>query len=149
MTPENDATRAAIVAEAMEWLGTPYHSHARLKGVGVDCAQLPAAVYEAAGLIPHINPDYSPQAMMHRDGEAYLAWVTPYAREIEREQVAPGDFAIWRYGRSYSHGAIVIEPPLVIHAIIIGSAVVLADMDRDEELCRRPVRFFTLFEEAR
>ena len=29
-------TRAAIVAEAMSWIGTPYHSHARIKGVGVD-----------------------------------------------------------------------------------------------------------------
>ena len=36
--------RARIVAEAMTWLGTPYHHRGKLKGIGVDCAQLPLCV---------------------------------------------------------------------------------------------------------
>lgn len=32
--------RAAVAQEALAWLGTPYHHHARIKGVGVDCAQI-------------------------------------------------------------------------------------------------------------
>lgn len=138
--------RAAIIAEARSWLGTPYRSHARIKGVGVDCAQLPAAVYEAVGLVPHIAPDYSAQAMMHRDEELYLQWVTPHAREIGRADIDPGDFAIWRFGRTYSHGAIVIDRETVIHAVISAGAVVLADLNRDIDLVRRPARFFSLFE---
>lgn len=137
--------RAAVVAEAMTWQGTPYHHHARIKDVGVDCANLPAAVYEAAGLIPHVQPTYSAQWFEHRDEELFLAFVLPYATEITREQVGPGDFAIWKYGRTYSHGAIVIDPPVIIHASQRGGGVHLGDMERDEDLATRPRRFFTLW----
>ena len=137
--------RAAIVTEALSWERTPYHSNARLKGIGVDCAQFPAAVFEAVGLVPHLAPEYSPQWMLHRDEEQFLGWVRDYAVEIEHEQVGPGDFAIWKFGRCYSHGAIVIDLPEVIHAVIIGGGVIRANIDRDEELRSRPVKFFTLF----
>ena len=139
------ASRADVVAEALTWERTPYHSNARLKGIGVDCAQFPAACYGAVGLIPHIEPEYNPQWMLHRDEEQFLGWVRAYAREIERDQLGPGDFAIWKFGRCFSHGAIVIDPPEVIHAVIAGRGVVRANMDRDEELRSRPVKFFTLF----
>jgi cell wall-associated NlpC family hydrolase len=136
--------RAAIVAEALTWEGTPYHERARLKGIGVDCAMYPAAVYEAVGLAPHLEPDYSPQWMLHRDEEKFLDWVTPHAREIAREALGPGDFAIWKFGRVFSHGGIVIDPPVVIHAVV-RAGVIRGDMDRDIDLASRPVRFFTLF----
>lgn len=140
-------TRAAVVDEALSWILTPYHHKARLKGIGVDCAQYPAAVYEAVGLIPRIDPDYSPQWMLHRDEEQFLGWVTKYAREIDRAAAGPGDLAIWKFGRCYSHSAIIIDLPEVIHAVIIGGGVLRANIDRDEELRSRPVKFFTLFEE--
>ena len=146
MTPKAEAAkRAEIVAEALTWNATPYHSHGRLKGIGTDCAQFPALVYRACDLIPDLNPEYSPQWMLHRDEEQFLGWVRDYAVEIEREQVGPGDFAIWKFGRCYSHGAIVIDLPEVIHAVIIGGGVIRANIDRDEELRSRPVKFFTLF----
>lgn len=137
--------REAIVAEALTWEGTPYHHRARVKGVGVDCAQYPAAVYHAVGLVPDLRPQYDSEWFLHRDEELYLEWVRPHAREISREELAPGDFVIWKFGRTFSHGAIVIEPPVVIHAVMAGRAVIRADMDRDEELRTRPALFFTLF----
>lgn len=137
--------RAAVVAEALTWQGTAYHHHARLKGVGVDCANLPAAVYEAVGLIPNVRPDYAAQWFQHRDEERFLAFVTPYADEIDREAAAPGDFAIWRYGRTFSHGAIIVSPPTIIHSTMNGGGVHLGDMDRDEDLADRPHKFFTLW----
>jgi len=139
--------RAEIVAEALSWETTAYHSHASIKGVGTDCAMFPAACYHAVGLVPELKPQYSSEWMLHRDEEKYLEWVTPYAREITREQLAPGDFCIWKFGRVYSHGAIVIEPPEVIHALI-RCGVVRGNIDRDEDLRSRPVRFFTLFGDA-
>ena len=141
-------TREEVVREALSWERTPYHAHARLKGVGVDCAQLPCAVYEAVGLIPHIEPAYTAQWMLHRDEEQFLGWVTQFGREIGREEVGAGDFAIWRFGRCYSHGAIVIDLPEVIHAVVAGNAVVRANVDRDEDLASRPVKFFTLIGEG-
>lgn len=143
----SDPRRAAVVAEAISWELTPYHSHGRLKGIGVDCASLPACVYEAVGLIPHLAPDYSPQWMLHRDEEQFLSWITPHAREIDRADVGPGDFAIWKFGRCFSHGAIVIDLPEVIHAVIRGGGVVRGNADRDEDLRSREVKFFTLFED--
>jgi cell wall-associated NlpC family hydrolase len=145
MSKEEAVMRAAIVAEALSWERTPYHHRAKIKGVGVDCAMYPAAVFSAVGLIPDITPEYSPQWMLHRDEEQFLGWVREYAVEIEREQVGPGDFAIWKFGRCYSHGAIVIDLPEVIHAVIVGGGVIRANIDRDEELRSRPVKFFTLF----
>lgn len=137
--------RAAIVAEALSWLMTPYHHCARIKGAGVDCAQMPAAVFEACGLVPHLAPEYSPQWMLHRDEEQYLSWIKPHAREITREELKPGDLAVYKFGRVYSHSAIVIDPPTVIHAMQRAGAVVLTDMDRDADLIGRPVLYFTVF----
>lgn len=138
------SSREDVVREALSWEGTPYHARAKLKGIGVDCAMFPAACYGAVGLVPELNPRYPPDWMLHRDEERFLSFVTPYAREIDRDQLGPGDFAIWKFGRTYSHGAIVIDPPHVIHACIKGG-VIRGDMDRDEDLRSRPVRFFTLF----
>lgn len=140
--------RQLIIKEALEYLGTPYHHGARIKGVGVDCAQMPADVFERAGMIPHIEPEYSPQWMLHRDEEKYLEWVRPFAREITRDQIQPGDLVMWKFGRTYSHSAIVIEPPTVIHAMQRGNAVVLGNMDLDADLISRPALYFSLFEEA-
>jgi len=140
-------TRDAVVAEAMDWLATPYHERAMIKGVGADCALFPFATYRAVGLLPAYlaAPEYSSQAMLHEDREHYLVWVRQFAREIERDAVGPGDFAIFRFGRSYSHGAIVIDLPEVIHAVIRGNGVILGNIDRDIDLVDRKVKFFTLF----
>jgi cell wall-associated NlpC family hydrolase len=110
--------RSAVVAEAMTWLRTPYHHAARVKGAGVDCAMLPAAVYTACGLIDEpVFDAYPPDWHMHRDAERYLATVLDYAVEIETDPL-PGDLVLWRFGRCFSHGAIVIEWPTVIHAYL-------------------------------
>lgn len=137
--------RAAIVAEAISWERTPYHPHARIKGVGVDCAQLPIAVYSACGCMPPIDPSYSQQWMMHRDEELYLGEIRRFARDIPLEEVRPGDLVVWKFGRVYSHSAIVIEAPLVIHAVLRGRAVIRADMSQDTDLRDRPRLAFSVF----
>jgi cell wall-associated NlpC family hydrolase len=138
-------TRAAIVAEALSWERTPYMSHARLKGVGVDCAMLPAAVYEAVGIIPQLNPTYTADWMMHRDEEQFLGFVLPHAHEIPECELQPGDLVIWKFGRTFSHSAIVIDYPTVLHAVIRGGAVIRADMTQDVDLIDRPRKCFSVF----
>ena len=136
--------RQAVAAEAQTWLRTPYHHQACVKGVGADCAQLPLAVYAAARVIPPTDVgDYSPQWMLHRSTELYLAWVLRFAREIAPEAVGQGDFAVWRFGRTFSHGAIVLDWPRIIHASAPAACVCLADATRDADLASRPVRFFS------
>lgn len=122
--------RAAVVAEAKTWIGTPYHSCARIKGVGVDCGQLPLAVYHAAGRIREVPVDqYSPQWHLHREEERYLAQVLEFAHEIS-ELPLPGDFVLWRVGRCLAHGAIVVDWPVVIHSAV-GIGVVQTDAIRE------------------
>ena len=139
------AARAAVVAESLTWLRTPYAHRQRLKGVGVDCAQFPLAVYTACGLIPptDVGP-YAPQWHLHRGDELYLAQVLRLAREIDPAGARPGDLLLWRYGRTFSHGAIALDPSRVIHAAR-GVGVTLDDADRNEDLRTRPVRAFSLW----
>ena len=134
--------RDLVCREAMTWLGTPYHHQARVRGAGVDCAMFPAAVYEAAGVMPHVEPKYSREWHLHRGEELYIEWALKYAAEVDEASVGPGDFVVWRWGRTYSHGAIILDWPQVIHSYIrIG--VTLDDANQHEELRTRPRRFFS------
>ena len=75
--------RAAVVAEARSWVGTPYHDNAELKGVGVDCGHLLIAVYSRAGVIAPFDPGYyAPQHHLHSTDEVYLNYVLERAREF-------------------------------------------------------------------
>jgi NlpC/P60 family putative phage cell wall peptidase len=139
----DDPRRRAIVAQAQEWIGTPFHHAARIKGAGVDCLMLLAEVYERAGVTGHVAPPfYVPDWHLHRDVERYMAGLLRYARPIEGPP-EPGDIALFRFGRTFSHGAIVIEWPRLIHAywsigVVWGDATL-------HPLKGRAVRFFTPF----
>ena len=149
--PNEGAERAAVVREAHGWLRTPYHPCAKVRGVGVDCAQLPAAVYADAGVIAGITHGaYSPQWHMHHDDELYLAEVTSHAREIAGPPL-PGDFVLYQVGRCWAHGAIVVAWPTIIHAlsgvgVVLGNG--LLDPLAKKRLGERRPRFFTLWPAA-
>ena len=134
--------RAAVVKEAESWIGTPFHHAARIKGAGVDCLMLLAEVYERAGIVAHIEPPfYVPDWHLHRDAERYLDGLVQYARPLAGPPL-PGDIALFKFGRTYSHGAIVTEWPRLIHAYW-NSGVVWGDA-RLYPLAGRPARFFTV-----
>jgi cell wall-associated NlpC family hydrolase len=142
--PRGTELRAAVLEEARGWIGTPFHHEARVKGAGVDCAMLLAEVYERAGLIGRIDiPHYPPDWHLHRDAERFLARLAAHAREIAGPP-EPGDIALFRYGRCFSHGAIVIDWPQVVHANFLARAVTWGDATR-EPLRGRAVKFFSVF----
>lgn len=144
-------TRAAIVAEAQSWIGTPYLSNAAIKGPrgGTDCAMFIVAVYANLGLIPkEFDPrPYSPQWHVHRNEEKYMGYVLQFVKEIEAPP-KPGDLAMFKIGLVFAHGAIVTEWPNVIHAIG-NSKVVADDIDRNmigkRALAVVPQRFFSFW----
>jgi NlpC/P60 family putative phage cell wall peptidase len=50
-----------VAKKAREWIGTPYHHQASLKGVGCDCLGLCRGIYrEIVGPEPIAMPNYSP-----------------------------------------------------------------------------------------
>ena len=54
-------SRAAIIAEARGWIGTPYCHQASLKGAGCDCLGLIRGVWRALyGAEPEAPGPYSP-----------------------------------------------------------------------------------------
>lgn len=107
--------RDRVVAEALSWVGTPYHHAARVKGVGVDCAQLVIAVYVAAGLLPDLVPAaYPADWFLHRDTERLLEHVTTHCEATAT--VAPGDLVTFRFGRAVSHIGIVTAADEFVHA---------------------------------
>lgn len=137
--------RTAVIAEAMTWIGTPFHHAARVKGAGVDCLMLLAEVYERAGVTGHIAPPfYVPDWHLHRDAEKYLEGLASYTMAIEAPE--PGDIALFKHGRTFSHGAIVIEWPRVIHAywaigVVWGDAMLYPLKDRE-------AKFFSPFSDS-
>jgi cell wall-associated NlpC family hydrolase len=136
-------TREKVVLEALSWKGTPYAHNKACKGVGADCALFPLAVYEAVGVLkPGPVPEYSPQWFLHHSEEMYMQGVLDRGG-IETDERNPGDFALWRIGRCYSHGAIIIKWPVIIHAVRPRS-VMTADATNDGNICRRPFKVFSL-----
>lgn len=135
-------TRAAIIAEAKSWLKTPYHHRQRLKGVGVDCAMLLMGVFAGVGLIEEFEvEDYPRDWMLHRDEERFRAVVLRYADEIALADVQPGDVCLYRVGRSFAHGAVIIDWPLIVHADSRLGRVTLGEGDQGY-LADRPVECY-------
>lgn len=147
--------REAIVKEALSWVGTPYHHMGRIKGVGVDCSMLLVEAYHKAGLVERLEiPYYPPDWHLHRNAEMYLEELLKHAVELPEGQLPqPGDIALWKWGRTYSHGGIVTKWPEIVHAYL-KMGVVIEDADKAQWLRYvgentpdqgkpRPVRFFT------
>jgi cell wall-associated NlpC family hydrolase len=117
MTESERAQRAAVVAEARSWIGTPYHNCADIKGVGVDCGMLLVRVFVDTGLYPPFDPrPYPIDWHLHRSEERYLGFVFERGEQIAQPQ--PGDVMVLRYGRCYSHGGVVTggTPLTIVHA---------------------------------
>jgi NlpC/P60 family putative phage cell wall peptidase len=134
-----------LCAVARTWLGTSYHHHARVKGVGVDCGQFVAAVFHEAGFIEDVNTGpYSHDWMCHRDEERYKTLVERYAVKVDRAPM-DGDIILFRFGRTLSHGAIVVGWPLVIHSKV-RQGVIISSIEQEEDMRRRFAGIWTLRE---
>lgn len=141
MSPE---VRALVVEEAITWLNTPYHPHARIKHHGVDCAMLLAEVYHNAGVIQHVDPGYySPQFGLHRSEEVFERFVLEHGEETDDPQ--PGDCVLFKYGRCYSHGGIMVTPTKLIHATLATGMVIMSEL-HEAELLDRERKFYKVKE---
>ena len=103
--------RAEVIRVAHEWSGTPWVHMGRVKGPNgaVDCAQLVYCVYAEAGQIDpslYAKVEWYPKDwFLHRNEDRLLEIVQKFAHETETPK--PGDMALWKYGRTFSHAAIV------------------------------------------
>lgn len=155
---EADA-RARFVTEALTWIGTPFRDCADIKGPkgAVDCAMMLTRSVIDSGLIAPFDPrPYSPRWHMHRSEEKFVDWVTEklHAREVERPRI--GDVLIWRFGRTFSHGAVLVNSQEVLHAYHAAGMVTISRLDEPSLshmalhslTVPRPVRYFDLWSAA-
>lgn len=134
--------RAAVVAEALTWVGTPFHHGQRVKGAGADCGQFPLAVFDAVGLIKSYHPaEYPPDFHIHSDDEMYLRHLEKFTAKVDSPR--PGDIAMFRFGRVISHAAIVVNWPEVVHAYVEARMVTPDDAEVNCELAKRFVGWWS------
>jgi cell wall-associated NlpC family hydrolase len=145
MTDNESAERAAIVAAARSWIGTPYHNCADIKGVGVDCGMLLVRVFVDGGLCPPFDPrPYPTDWQLHRGEERYLGFLSDRCGEVM--EPLPGDIMVLRY-RCYAHGGIVTKaaPATIVHAFHPARRVLEEAIEHNSALCdaARAPRFFS------
>lgn len=110
-------SRAAIVAEARTWLGTPYRHQASARGAGCDCLGLVRGVWRALygdepALLPPYTPDWAERDArdsLHEAARKHLVATT---------RPAPGDVLLFRMhdGAPMKHVAILSAPDRILHA---------------------------------
>jgi NlpC/P60 family putative phage cell wall peptidase len=114
-------TRPHIVALAREWLGTPYHHQASLRGVGTDCIGLVRGIYrELYGAdAPEALPAYTRDWAEANGRETLIEAARRHLVEIPRFKARPGDVLVfrWRRGSLAKHCAILSKPTAIIHAL--------------------------------
>lgn len=120
-----------IVKEAYTWLGTPHVNQAKVKGKGIDCGMLLIACLEGAGYIKRGAvkiPPYSNEWHLHHGEEWFLKVVERYCAEVPVDEMQPGDFLLYKFGRCVSHGAVYVGDGRVIHAMV-ERGVILSDIN--------------------
>jgi cell wall-associated NlpC family hydrolase len=149
---EQTALRIFVIREAQHWIGTKFSMNACLRGVGVDCGRFPYAVYHACGIDVPVLPNHWPRDFMCHsmaDAEPYLSLIQQKLSLIDTP--LPGDLAVFKPLRSrcYSHAAIVVEWPRVVHARGVGSHPQVEEGSADQwPLAGSQVLFFSPFNDT-
>lgn len=128
--------REQIIQAALEWVGTPYHNHARVKGVGVDCAQLCAGVAYESGRINeealHNIPNYSPEWHLHNREEKLIEQLESFGcTRVDRSNTKAGDIICFQFGRTTSHLGIMVNDTQFIHARVDMKEVVINTLNEE------------------
>jgi NlpC/P60 family putative phage cell wall peptidase len=111
--------RAAIVATARRWIGTPYLHQASLCHIGCDCLGLVRGVWrDLIGEEPEIAPPYSPAWAATLGGELLLDGMTRHFTPVSLSEFRTGDVLAFRFRDHLpaAHLAIVTTPEHIIHS---------------------------------
>jgi NlpC/P60 family putative phage cell wall peptidase len=129
--------RSAVLAEAREWIGTPYMHQASAKGAGCDCLGLVRGVWRALyGAEPEVTPAYTPDWAERAGVETLLKAARRNMREIAIEDAAPGDVLLFRMHAHApaKHCAILDEAVPPPHAGEVASGASRRGTSRHEQL---------------
>jgi NlpC/P60 family putative phage cell wall peptidase len=114
-----DETRAAILAAASGWLGTPYRHQGSTKGVGCDCLGLVRGVWrEVYGAEPERAGPYAPDWAETGSEDRLLAAAARHCTPIEIDERRAGDLVVfrWRLRAMSKHLGILVARDRFLHA---------------------------------
>lgn len=120
-----------IIAEAREWIGTPFFFNQRLKGHAVDCGNLVAAIAENVKLVqgPVNTPTFTADWQSHTMEERICNLLEQFGcTQIPIEERQPGDILTFNIGRGtrvQAHLAIQVSETRIVHATNKGEAKVV------------------------
>jgi hypothetical protein len=83
-------------------------------GLALDCGTLLWHVYKEIIPLPLFPADYPSDWALHREDTRYTDWIAPFVQVVRRP--VRGGISVYKYGRSFSHGVIVLDRHHVIHA---------------------------------
>ncbi|MCX5478445.1 NlpC/P60 family protein [Kaistia geumhonensis] len=111
--------RAAVLAVARTWVGTPYHHQASLKGVGCDCLGLIRGIWrEIYGSEPELPPAYSSDWSEATGRETLLEAARRHLVPISADKAICADVVLfrWRDHLPAKHAGILIGDDRVLHS---------------------------------
>lgn len=102
--------RDQIVANAREWLGTPYH-HNQCSKYGIDCVQFTKVVAESVGIPQVVHPNY-----YNIPRNDYLLEIFNKHSNFKRvATILPGDILVFRIAGLPHHVGIATSKNTFIH----------------------------------
>lgn len=110
--------RINIVAEAREWIGTPFKHQARTKGKAVDCIGLVYGVAESLGIAPDEIPENYKGYKRTPDSGKLREGLNQYMDKVRLSQIQPGDVLLMTFTGEPQHLAIYTGST-IIHAYSI------------------------------
>lgn len=111
--------RERSLAEARNWIGTPYRHQASCRGGGTDCLGLVRGIWRALyGVEPEKLPPYTPDWPLREGPETLLDAARRHLVELSIGAARPGDVLVFRPqpDGSVRHCAILSAEDRIIHA---------------------------------
>jgi NlpC/P60 family putative phage cell wall peptidase len=112
--------REYVVRTAREWIGTPYHHQASVRGVGADCLGLLRGIWrEIYGTDAEVPPAYTRDWAEAHGREELIAGAGRHLCRIAIADIRPGDVLVFRLrgGMAAKHVGVVATETTFIHAL--------------------------------
>lgn len=141
--------RQKVVDAARSWIGTPYHHHGKIKGVGCDCVTMIVASYVEAGVLPASALDIGKYAVgwhLHHEEPLYEKGIIGNGgHEITDPGI--GDMVLYEQAKTFAHGGIIsrVTPLRFVHAFLPARRVIEGDETEFGVLVDSDRKFYSLW----